>query len=117
MKYVLNLIIILTYSLTVYAASDNMVLNPESSFTCPGLCCDLPCYINLLSRIIIPLTALGFVGAWIYAGFLRITAAGNPEKVKKSNQILMSSIVGFVIIALTGVIVNTMCALLGVKCF
>jgi len=117
MKYLLNLIIFFSLTISVFAASDNIVLNPASDIPCPGLCCDVPCYINFISRMIFPLTALAFVGAWIYAGFLRITAAGNPDKVKKSNQILMNSIIGFVIIALTGVIVNTMCALLGVQCF
>lgn len=117
MKYLLYTITLVSMVFSVNAASDNAALNPSNDIVCPGLCCDLPCYINLISRIIFPLTALAFVGAWIYAGFLRITAAGNPEKVKKSNQILTNSIIGFVIIALTGVIVNTMCALLGVQCF
>ncbi len=73
--------------------------------------------IKFFTGIIFPLTALGLLAALIVAGFTRMTAAGDAEKEKKSMKIITSAIIGFVIIALAGVIVNSMCALLGIACF
>jgi len=78
---------------------------------------DLPAVIQYITGRIFPLVALGLLIMLIYAGVTRLTAAGDAEKEKKSMQIIMASITGFVIIALAGVIVNTLCALLGVQCF
>jgi len=34
----------------------------------------------------------------LYAGFTYITAAGNPEKVRTANRIILFTIIGFIII-------------------
>lgn len=98
--------------------TDNIIANAlDNKIDCPMFCCDIPCFIQFFTSLIFPLAALGLLTALIYAGFLRISAASNVEKVKRSNQIIQASLLGFVIIVLSGVIVETMCALLGVKCF
>jgi len=118
LEKILLTIAIIGSPLMVYASSDNAMLPlSDSEIICPSFCCDLPCFIKTATNLIFPLTALGLLASLIYAGFLRITAGGNVEKVKKSNQVISASILGFIIIALSGVIVNTMCALLGVQCF
>lgn len=111
------LLVLLSFPVLVNASSDNIALLADVDIPCPSFCCDLPCFIRTATNLIFPLTALGLLASLIYAGFLRLTAGGNVEKVQKSNQVISASIIGFIIIVLSGVIVNTMCALLGVQCF
>lgn len=104
---------LITTGITVSATSSS----DPSEIPNPGPFNDLSSVIKFFTGIIFPLTALGLLAALIIAGFTRMTAAGDAEKEKKSMQIITSAIIGFVIIALAGVIVNSMCALLGVSCF
>jgi hypothetical protein len=50
----------------------------------------------------------------IYGGFVRMTAAGDPDKEQKSMKILTAGIIGFVIIALTPLIINILGKFLGI---
>jgi hypothetical protein len=50
----------------------------------------------------------------IFGGYTRLTAAGDPEKEKKSMQIITAGIVGFLIIVLAPLIVGFIGTLLGV---
>lgn len=100
----------ITFFFKVYAA--NNIPNPL-----PDALKDIPSVIKWITGIIFPLSALGLLTMLVYAGFTRLTSAGDAEKEKKSMQILTATITGFVIIALSGIIVNTVCALLGVQCF
>lgn len=68
---------------------------------------DIGTYIG--SNIIQP--ALGLVGLILlllvlYAGFLWMTAAGNPDQVKKAKSILVNSVIGMVIIVSAYVITS-----------
>jgi hypothetical protein len=104
--------------ISIWLSSSNFVLaTNEIPNPLPTELQDLPAVIQYITGRIFPLVALGLLTMLIYAGVTRLTAAGDAEKEKKSMQIIMASITGFVIIALAGIIVNTMCALLGVKCF
>ena len=119
MKRIL-LSLILTMSLltvSVYGAGVTPALINNIDSPLPSELQDLPSVIQYLTSRIFPLVALGLLSMLIYAGVTRLTAAGDAEKEKKSMQIITATITGFVIIALAGVIVNTLCALLGVKCF
>lgn len=62
--------------------------------------------IGQVGNIVTPIAVLGFIGSIVYAGFTRMTAAGNPEKEKKSMSIAISAAIGFAIIALAPVIVK-----------
>ena len=118
-KILLSLISILfIMSILVWMGGANLVIaTNEIPNPLPTELQDLPAVIQYITGRIFPLVALGLLTMLIYAGVTRLTAAGDAEKEKKSMQIIMASITGFVIIALAGVIVNTLCALLGVQCF
>lgn len=49
----------------------------------------------------------------IYAGFIYLTAAGNPESAKKGQQGIINAIIGLVIIFLAYAIVRAVVSLLG----
>ncbi len=72
---------------------------------------DFPTTINTLSRWVRSLAVLAYIGMILYAGYVRETAAGDPEKAKKSMQILMYSTTGFILIILAPIIVNTIAAI------
>jgi hypothetical protein len=116
-KLLLSLSITLTVlSLRVFAMAPTTAIN-EIPNPLPDELSDLPSVLQWMTKIIFPLVSLGMLTMLIYAGITRLTAAGDAEKEKKSMQIITATITGFVIIALSGVIVNTVCALLGVQCF
>lgn len=71
--------------------------------------------LSKLSAIVPPFAVLGFVASVIYAGFIRMTAAGNAEKESKSMKIAIAAAVGFAIIALAIPLVNLLSSFLGVK--
>jgi ABC-type multidrug transport system permease subunit len=118
-KLLLGLISTLfSLSIMVWMGGSRLVLaTNEIPNPLPDELKDLPSVIQYLTGRIFPLVALGLLTMLIYAGVTRLTAAGDAEKEKKSMQIIMASVTGFVIIALAGVIVNTLCAVLGVQCF
>ncbi len=63
----------------------------------------------LLFKIAMPLAALIFA----YAGFLLITAGGDPSKVTKAKAIIRNLLIGFVIALAAWLIVNTILSTLG----
>ncbi|MBN2015420.1 hypothetical protein JW766_01170 [Candidatus Dojkabacteria bacterium] len=71
--------------------------------------------ITKVSGVVTPLAVLGFIFSVIYAGFVRMTAGGNPEKEAKSMKIATAAAVGFAIIALAPLIVKVLASLLGVQ--
>lgn len=62
--------------------------------------------ITKVSGLTIPFAVLGFIASVIYAGFVRMTALGNPEKEAKSMKIAIAAAVGFAIIALAPLLVT-----------
>lgn len=117
MKKILLAIISTLFTISLIMSGNLVLATNEIPNPLPEELSDLPAVIQYLTGIIFPLLALGLLTMLIYAGVTRLTAAGDVEKEKKSMQIIMASITGFVIIALAGVIVNTLCAVLGVQCF
>jgi hypothetical protein len=71
--------------------------------------------ISKVSGITTPLAVVGFIFMVIYAGFVRMTAAGNAEKEAKGMKIAVSAMVGFAIIALAPLIVRILASFLGVQ--
>jgi hypothetical protein len=53
------------------------------------------------------------LGMLIYGGFVRMTAAGDEDKEKQSSQILTAAVIGFIIIALSPLLINFIGTLLG----
>ncbi|HOY46157.1 MAG TPA: hypothetical protein PKU95_00815 [Candidatus Dojkabacteria bacterium] len=117
MKKILLTIISILFTLSLLGGTGFVSATNEIPNPLPDELQDLPSVIQYITGRIFPLVALGLLTMLIYAGVTRLTAAGDAEKEKKSMQIIMASITGFVIIALAGVIVNTLCAVLGVQCF
>jgi hypothetical protein len=76
---------------------------------------DLGALITKLSGIVTPLAVLGFIFSVIAAGWVRMTAAGNPEKEGKSMKMAVSAAIGFAIIALAPLIVKVFAKLIGVN--
>lgn len=70
--------------------------------------------ITKVSGIVTPLAVLGFIFSVIYAGFVRMTAAGNPEKEGKSMKIAVGAAIGFAIIALAPLLVKLLANLLNI---
>lgn len=76
---------------------------------------DLISFINRITNYIQPLIAVIFLFVIVYGGFVRMTAAGDPEKEKKSTMILTAGIVGFLIIVLAPAIVNLVTSIIGLQ--
>lgn len=104
---VLSFFIVLPELYNVLAA-DNTIPNPISSDTIGEI-------ITKASSLIAPFAVLGFTGCIIYAGYIRMFAAGNPEKEAKSMKIAIAAAIGFAIIALAPVIMTIIANLIGVK--
>ncbi|MFW5702565.1 MAG: hypothetical protein ACOCXP_01210 [Candidatus Dojkabacteria bacterium] len=66
--------------------------------------------VSLLPGLIV----MVFLGMLIYGGFVKMTAAGDPEKEKQSSQILTAAVVGFVIIVISPFVINILGRLLGI---
>lgn len=79
----------------------------------PAELCDMRTAIGSLTSLILPVAALVLLIVLIYAGFTKLTAAGDAEKEKKAMQIIQAAIIGFAIIALAGVIVGTIGSFFG----
>ena len=71
--------------------------------------------INKVSGLTTPLAVVGFIAMVIYAGLVRMTAAGNPDKEAKGMKIAVSAMIGFAIIALAPLVVKVLARLIGVQ--
>jgi hypothetical protein len=76
---------------------------------------DLPSIINWFSSVILPFATLALLGIIIYAGFIKLTSAGNPDKEKQAMQTLTSGIVGFVLVLSASLVVGIIGAALGIR--
>ena len=104
------LISLITFSNKVFAAESTSIPCPLA----PELC-DAQSAINKFTGLLLPVAALALLVMLIYAGFTKLTAAGDADKEKQAMKIIQASIIGFAIIALSAVIVGTIGSLFGVK--
>ncbi len=81
---------------------------------CPISNCDLLSNFEGLTGLIRPVATFAFLGMVAYGGLVRLTAAGNEENEKKSNQILTAAVVGFIIIVLAPLIVGFVGQIFGI---
>lgn len=58
----------------------------------------LPELIGNIIKVLLSVLGIIFVVLVVYAGFLYLTAGGEPEKVKKAKTLLSQSIIGLIII-------------------
>ncbi len=61
--------------------------------------------VIVIFNILVGLSALVAVGMIIYSGYMFITSAGDPEKVKKGGDALTAAIVGMIIVFLARTII------------
>lgn len=103
--------------LTILFLTGKVFAAESTSIPCPLApeLCDAQSAINKLTSIILPAAALILLVMLIYAGFTKLTAAGDADKEKQAMKIIQASIIGFAIIALSAVIVGTIGSLFGVK--
>lgn len=59
---------------------------------------DISAIIGQIIYAILGFLGVIFVILLIYGGFVRMTAGGNPEAIKKSNGIIVSAVIGIIII-------------------
>jgi len=76
---------------------------------------DLPSIINWASSYVLPVASLALLGIITYAGFIRLTSAGNADKEKEAMQALTSGVVGFILILSASLVVSIVGALLGIR--
>ena len=82
---------------TVFAQK---LTNPLKAKSFEGL------FRDILSNVIIPVTALIGVVFIIYAGFKFVTSQGNPEKLKEAKKRLLYVLIGVAIIITAEVILD-----------
>lgn len=112
-KSILSLAILLFISGLVLlpitsALNAQAIVSPTPSITSLG---DIIGIFLPLFFVIVGLTLFVMI---IYAGYTMMTAAGNPEKVKKAQQTIVAAVIGFALISLSGVIITILTALLSI---
>lgn len=78
---------------------------------------DFPTAIGTLSSWVRSLAILFYLAMLLYAGYIRMTAGGDPEKAKKSIQIIMYSTTGFILIIIAPLIIRTVGAIFQIEVF
>ncbi len=71
--------------------------------------------INTILGLVRPIVVLVFLATVMYAGWVRLTAQDNAEKVEQSTKIMVAAAVGFGIIVLAPVVVEFVGSLIGVQ--
>lgn len=105
---VLILLLILSFPVSVLAQQN--IPNPVGdAFK------DFPTAVNTISKWVRGLAVLVYLGMIIFAGYTRQTAGTDPEKAKKSMQILMYSTTGFILIMIAPLIVKTIAAIFEIQ--
>lgn len=109
-RYFYNLFLLLLFVLGTVpvSAAENKIPPPTSLGSIGEL-------INKVSGVTTPLAVVGFIFMVIYAGFVRMTAAGSPDKEAKGMKIAVSAAIGFAIIALAPLLVKVIANIIGVK--
>ena len=73
----------------------------------PCTACDLLVLIQNVIQFTLKMAVLAIIGLFVYAGFDFMTSGGNAARIKRTQHILISSLVGLGIILSAWVIVNT----------
>lgn len=67
---------------------------------------ELPEVIGTLIKVFLSILGIIFLVLTLYAGFLWMTAAGNPDKVSKAKTLLAQAVIGLVLILASYAISN-----------
>ncbi len=111
-KIILSLIAYFGFTGNLFAQAATP--NPNSiTITSPLVIKDIPSFVNRISGLLIPIAIIGFVGAIIYAGYIRLTSNGSSDLEKKSMQTIKSAIIGFLIIFFSGLIMAAVATSIG----
>jgi len=104
---IILLLILMLFPLTVNALEIPDPIGPAFR--------DFPTAINTVSKWVRGGATLFYVGMILYAGYTRLTAGADPEKAKKSMQIILYSTTGYILIILGPIIVDTISAILQIE--
>lgn len=78
---------------------------------------DLTTTVGLLISVLLGFLGVVFLILIIYAGLLWMTAGGNPDSVKKAQQILLNSVIGLIILlsayAISSFVINELSSATG----
>jgi hypothetical protein len=70
-----------------------------------GVCCAVLLITNL-TKVIMGVAGIGALIFFIYGGFLWITSAGSPDKVKQGIKIISSTVIGLIVMVFSWTIIN-----------
>jgi hypothetical protein len=84
------------------------LIKPPTDFTITAL-------VNGILRLVPIVVVIVFLGMIAYGGYVRLTSQGVPEKIEESGKILTSAVVGFLIIALSPLLINILAILIGLE--
>jgi len=94
------------------AVSAGLNETATAAYGTAGTAIPLPTLIGRIIQALLGVTGVIFLVLTVYAGFLYMTAGGEPDKVKKAKQIIGQSIIGLIIIigayAITGFVVTAL---------
>ncbi len=105
-KKILSVLVFLLFGIVTLYSNSKVVL--AADVPNPTALDNIGELIEKASGVTTPLAVIGFIFCVIYAGFVRMTAAGNPEKEAKSMKIAIAAAVGFIIMALAPVLVKVL---------
>jgi hypothetical protein len=106
---------ILLFTFLFFVIGGNPVYADEVQLKNPTSLENIGTLITKVSGVVTPLAVVGFIFMVIYAGFVRMTAAGDVEKEKRGMKIAVSAMIGFAIIALAPLLINVLARLIGVS--
>ena len=101
--FIIGLVLLMLFPVTVTALEIPNPIGPAFR--------DFPTAVNTASRWVRGGATLLYVGMILFAGYTRLTAGADPEKAKKSMQIILYSTTGYILIILGPIIVSTIAAI------
>lgn len=69
--------------------------------------------VNTILPILFIGAGLSFLGMIVLAGFIYLGSEGNPEKLKKAQQLIMSAVIGLAVVLMSYLLVKLIGSTLG----
>lgn len=107
-----------TYPFLVWAQLAQGQQSVEQAAAAAGAGTDLVTVIGRIIYVFLGILGVVLLGLLLYAGFLWMTSAGNPEKIDQAKKIIRNAIIGLIIIvsswAITAFIMNALSGAVGI---
>jgi len=110
-KYLLGFVFVFLFFVPLILLADGEGVQLQSPISAGSIYDVLQSILGWLFKLSIPLVAI--IAVW--AGFSFMTAAGEPEKIKKARGILLYAAIGFAVILVSNGVVYLVGDILGVK--